>query len=466
MRTSESCDEAYSVENHKECLCHPPTPELHVWGIDHHRASTEVREQVYMDREKAASFVSASLEEEGFISVLPLCTCNRTELYMEVREGVSLHDAMQRAMKKVGIDPALFEGEYGFIYSGRDAVRHLYRVIAGLESMMLGETQITGQVKEAYRFAREAHTPGPIMLRAFQGAFRAGKRVRTQTRIDRGAVSVAFAAVELARKFFADLGDCTAMLVGAGETGTLAARHFLQQGIGGLRIINRSLEKAEKLVKNIEKGGPPLLKAMEFSHLAEGLSEVDIVLTATSSPAPVIFPEMVKAARKKRRGRPLFIVDIAVPRDVHPEIDSSGNIYVYGLDELGEIIKANLAARRNEILAAEKIIEHELTEFQRWVQDLELRPTVAQFRAYLEGLKERELNFVRKKSGNELASAVEKSLQGFIKNLLQRSVSQLKSSESTEERFRNLDTLRLLFELDRMDPGEDNQDCSSEARAS
>lgn len=463
---NESYDNSKPRGSREECLCHPATPELHMWGIDHHHAPTEVREQVYMDREKAKAFVHACLEKEGFISVLPLCTCNRMEIYLEVRPGIRLHDAMQRSMKAVGIDLALFEGEYGLRRSGRDAVRHLYRVISGLESMMLGETQITGQVKDAYRHASEVHTLGPVMLRAFQGAFRAGKRVRTRTRIDSGAVSVAFAAVELARKFFADLSNCKAMLVGAGETGTLAARHFLQQGIGGLFVINRSFDKTEKLVKMIGSGKSPLMKAREFSYLDEGLEEVDIVLTATSSPIPIILPEMLETARRNRRGRPLFIVDIAVPRNVHPEAFSRGNIYIYGLDELGEVIQANLSARRNEISAAEKIIEHELVEFKRWMQDLELRPTVAQFRAYLEGLKEKELRFVRNNGSNELTSAVEKSLQGFIKNLLRRSVSQLKSTDSSEERFQNLDSLRRLFELDRMDAGDNHQENSSEARAS
>ncbi|MBU0755418.1 MAG: glutamyl-tRNA reductase, partial [Planctomycetes bacterium] len=300
-----------------------------------------------------------------------------------------------------------------------------------------------------------------------QGAFRAGKRVRTRTRINAGAVSVAFAAVELARKFFADLGECRAMLVGAGETGTLAARHFIQQGIGGLFVINRSPEKAATLVRDLGREESPLLKAMDFSYLTEGLMKVDIVLTATSSPVPVILPEMVETARRNRRGRPLFIVDIAVPRDVHPDVVSRGNIYVYGLDELGEVIQSNLSARRKEISLAEKIIEHELVEFRRWMQDLELRPTVAQFRAYLEGLKEKELGFIRNKGSDELADAVEKSLQGFIKNLLRRSVSRLKSADSTEERFRSLDSLRRLFELDRPEEtGDDHQDYSSEARAS
>jgi glutamyl-tRNA reductase len=443
-------------ELHQGCLCSSIQQELYLWGIDHHRASTEAREQVHMDREKIRAFIQGSLEEEGFISAIPLCTCNRTELYMEVRRDYPLREMMHRSLRRVGIDPGLFESDHGLRLSGLESVRHLYRVNAGLESMMLGESQITGQVKDAYQLARSIHPLGSILLRAFQGAFRAGKRVRTKTGIDSGAVSVAYAAVELARKFFTDLEKHSALLVGAGETGSLAAGHFLQHGIGNLTVINRSRSRADSLVSDLRTKENNDVKVRDFDYLADGLAEADIVLTATGSPEPIILPEMVEFGCRQRKGKPLFIVDIAVPRDVHPDVKTTNGIYIYGLDDLDEIVRSNILARRKEIAKAEKIIDHEIRVFQHWMRDFELRPTVAQFRAYLEELKQKELGRIRHGLPSETALAVEQSLHGFIKNLLRRSVSQIKMAASPEERFRDLDSLRRLFVLEaekEEDPG-------------
>lgn len=427
-----------------------PAIGLRMWGLDHHRAPTEVREQAHLDAEAVARFLGLCADEPAIVSAVPLCTCNRTEIYVESGSGVGAREALARCLEAVGVDIALFEGDYGLRLAGADAVRHLFRVCAGLESMMLGEPQVGGQVKDAYRAARELGPLGPITLRAFQGSFRAGKRVRTETKIGEGAVSVAFAAVELARKFFADLGDNRALLVGAGETGALAARHFLAQGIGSLAIANRSPERARELAVDLSGGESDApIRPMPWENLAEALAEADVVLTTTGAVEPIILPEMVDAAAARRRGKPLFLLDIAVPRDVHPDVANRDGVYLFGLEDLDDIVKANLAARRKEIEAADLIIERELGEFRGWMQDMELRPTVAEFRTYLEGIKDREMGYVRKRESPEVAAAVEKSLQMFIKTMLKRPMVQLKSAASTRERTQHLDSLRRLFELGR-----------------
>ncbi|HPF71745.1 MAG TPA: glutamyl-tRNA reductase [Candidatus Krumholzibacteria bacterium] len=441
--------------------------------VNHRHAPTEVRERAHLDDAKAVALIQALNEDEGCVSAMPVSTCNRTEIYVEVAPGHTIDAMLRTALGRVGADADLFFSHHAVHLHGIDAIRHLYRVSSGLESMMIGEPQITSQLKDAYRLGRASQEPGPGLLRAFQGAFRAGKRVRTETKISQGAVSVAFAAVELARKFFDHLCDQKALLVGAGETGALAARHFLQHDIGHLTVINRTFSRAEELAvtlnaermatieaaraevhpREFEAARCGRVVARPWDELGAALAEADVVLSTTGAVDPVILPAMVSAAVAKRRGKPLFLLDIAVPRDIHPDVAKVANTFVFGLEDLDEIVQGNLAARRKQIPHAERIIDQELAEFQRWLDDVDLRPTVAEFKAYLEELKDKQVGFVRRKESDEVAALVEASLQQFIKKVLGRSMSSLKASESPAERERDLETLRRLFAPDGDDRG-------------
>lgn len=445
---------------------------IHLWSINHKNAPTEIRERAHIDPEPAVRLMDRLEACSDCVSVIPVSTCNRTEIYLEVREGTSPDAILLTALAEVGVDAEIFASDHVLRLAGLEAIAHLFRVAAGLESMMLGEPQIAGQIKDAYRLARKHHEPGPGLLRAFQGAFRAGKRVRTETRINNGAVSVAFAAVELARKFFSRFCDHTALLVGAGETGSLAARHFLQHNIGNLVVVNRSHDKAVELaaVLNTEhqaalarqglggggaEGGPfpggklavgcGVVTARPWAELGEAMQDADVILSTTGALEPVILPDMVKQAVKVRRGNPLFLLDIAVPRDIHPDVAQIGGAFSFGLDDLDEIIAGNLAARAGEVPHAERIIAEEIEEFQKWLADVDLRPTVAEFKAYLEDLKDKQVGFVRKKESDEVAAAVENSLKQFIKKVLGQSVSTLKNAESPEVREQDLAALRRIF---------------------
>jgi len=441
---------------------------LYAVTINHKNAPTEVRERAHLDDELAVAMMEELATVPGCVSAIPVSTCNRTEIYLELLPGHEPGPVLTKALTAVGGDAGIFFGEYGRLLEGTDAVRHLYRIAAGLESMMLGEPQISAQLKDAYRRARQHQEPGPGLLRAFQGAFRAGKRVRTKTKISEGAVSVAFAAVELARKFFASLSEHRAVLVGAGETGALAARHFLQHNISHLTVVNRSGGRATELAAalNTERESAPsrpaavdrdrfpatrpgfgLVEARPWTELAAAIAEADVVLTTTGATEPVIMPEMVREAVKQRHGKPLFLLDIAVPRDVHPDVADLPGVYVFGLDDLDEIVQGNLAARRKQLPAAEVIIEAELADFEQWLEDLDLYPTVAEFKAYLEELKDKQVGFIRKKQSAEIAAAVDRSLQQFIKKLLGRSMTSLKADDA-EEREQDLGTLHRLFGKD------------------
>jgi glutamyl-tRNA reductase len=459
---------------------------LHVRSISHRTAPTAVRERAHLTEARAVELMdalsagSAGGDEAGCVSVIPVSTCNRTEIYLEVREGADPDAVLRAGLQAIGVETELFFGEHALRLDGLRAIAHLYRLASGMESLMLGEPQITAQLKDAYRLARAHHEPGPGLLRAFQGAFRAGKRVRTETRISTGAVSVAFAAVELARKFFERFDRHGAVLVGAGETGALAARHFLQHGIGRLTVVNRSFERADALAATLreeqlraldvsDRPGVPgdddggagdrrlhargdRIVALPWEELGDAIAGADVVLSTTGATEPVILPPMLQGATQGRHGRPLFMLDIAVPRDIHPDVARIANVFVFGLEDLDEIVQVNLAARRGQIPQAERLIEEELEEFRRWLDDIDLRPTVAEFRAYLEDLKDKQVGFVRKKHSAEMAAEVDKSLQQFIKKVLGRSMSTLRAAETPEERRRQLETLRTIFSAEERDP--------------
>ncbi len=439
---------------------------LHARTVNHRHAPTAVREKAHLDETQAIGLMRAVADLPGGVAVIPVSTCNRTEIYLETDEGADAEAILRQALDLVGAETEVFFSEHAVALDGMDAVRHLFRVASALESMMLGEPQISGQLKDAYRLAREHQEPGPILLRAFQGAFRTGKRVRTETHISKGAVSVAFAAVELARKFFTDLCRHTALLVGAGETGALAARHFLQQDIGRLLVVNRSPERARDLAETLrlEKRSGKLGEARElpqvpahpdeqcglvdhrpWEDLTSALATADVILSTTGAVEPVILPDMVERAIAGRKGRPLFLLDIAVPRDIHPDVAGIKGTYLFGLEDLDQIIKGNLEARRQQVPHAEKIIAQELDEFRQWMSDVDMRPTVAEFRAYLEDLKNKQVGFVAKKESPEVAAAVDRSLQQFIKKVLGRSVSTLKHARTEEERKQALDTIHRIF---------------------
>jgi glutamyl-tRNA reductase len=443
---------------------------LHVRSINHHLAPVEIRELAHLEPPQAIALMEDMCginSDGGCLSVLPLSTCNRTEIYVEIKAGQDADDIFRNSLNSVGLDPSIFLGEHTVSLDGQAAIEHLFRVASGLESMMIGEPQISSQLKDAYRLAREHHELGPGLLRAFHGAFRAGKRVRSETQISDGAVSVAYAAVELARKFFDKLSLQKATLVGAGETGSLAARHFLQHNIGQLTIVNRSPEKAQELARtltaekeagmgstarqdglNVSKDHvlhDDQITVRPWEELVSALANSDVILSTTGATEPVITVDMVEKAVVERKGKPLFMLDIAVPRDIQPAVGDINGVFLFGLDDLDEIIAGNMESRRGQVPHAMQIIGEEIAILQKWLDDVDLRPTVAEFRAYLENLKDSQVGYVRKRENDATAEAVDRSLQQFIKKVLGRSVSTLKSAQSREERERDLKALHHLF---------------------
>lgn len=352
-------------------------------GLNHQTAPVALRERVAFPADATLPALAALAAEPGVREAVILSTCNRTELYCTVEAGAEeipagwLH--RHHELSGARID------EFMYRHADADAVRHLFRVATGLESMVLGEPQILGQVKEAYASAREAHTLKAPLERLFQNTFAVAKRVRSDTRIGANPVSVAFTAVRLAERVFADLGDACVLLIGAGETIELVARHLTESKARRLIVANRTLENAQVLATRF--GG----YAIALSDLPRHLAEADIVISSTASREPVLMRGQIAAAIAARRRKPMFLVDIAVPRDIDPAVADLEDVYLYTIDDLRGIIDENLRSRREAAIEAEAMIELSVEHFMGWWRTLDARNPVVALRRVAEAERDEAL---------------------------------------------------------------------------
>ncbi len=356
-------------------------------GLNHLTAPLVLRERVAFspDQTHAALIDLAALD--GVREAAILSTCNRTELYCSVDSGAEglpmewLHRHHQLAGNKLD--------EFSYSHLGADAVRHLYRVATGLESQVLGEPQILGQVKEAYQQARAAQTLGAPLERLFQNTFAVAKRIRTDTRIGAHSVSVAYTAVRLAERVFTNLSDACVLLIGAGETIELAARHLAEAKTRRLIVANRTLEHAQRLASEI--GG----FAIALEDLPLHLAEADIVISSTASREPIVDKELVANALDKRRRRPMFLVDIAVPRDIAPDVAELDDAYLYTIDDLKQVIDENLRSRQAAAREAETLIELQVQNTMDWWRALDLKNPLTALRGDAEAQRDEVLRKAR-----------------------------------------------------------------------
>ncbi|MGL5947644.1 MAG: glutamyl-tRNA reductase [Aeromonas sp.] len=342
-------------------------------GINHHTASVALRERVAFGPDCLARALAELANHSGIREAVIVSTCNRTELYCNLA-GATAEDVANWLAQFHAIDRAALK-EALFWHQDEDAVRHLMRVACGLDSLVLGEPQILGQIKQAYANAQQAGSVQGALERLFQKTFSVAKRVRTDTEIGASAVSVAFAAVSLGRRIFSDLAQTRVLLVGAGETIELVARHLREQNVTRMTVANRTLARAEHLAA--EFGA----KVITLESIPEHLPEADIVISSTASPLPIIGKGMVERALKARRHTPMFLVDIAVPRDIEPEVDELADAYLYTVDDLHGIIEQNLETRKKAAAQAEVIVLEERENFMGWYRS---QHSVALIRSYRE----------------------------------------------------------------------------------
>lgn len=332
---------------------------LLITGISHHSATLEIREKIAITRLDYAARVKELHELDGVEEVVVVSTCNRTEIY-----SIGPSQSRQQVRQWLKAKGKLTDKEmdkHCYVREREQAVRHLFRVAGGLDSLVLGESQIVGQLKDSWQMANDAGGVGKVLDRLFQHAFATGKRIRSKTHIGDHPVSVAYTTVMLAKQIFGDLNSKTVILVGAGEMVELCGRHLHDKGLSSLIIANRSLDRANELAE--EFGG----LAVSLTDLPGVLHKADILISSTASLEPVIQAQSVKLALKQRRYQPMFLVDIAVPRDIHPDVSKLDNVYLYTIDDLQKVVDKNLSKRSEAAEAASGDIDESVDEFMRWL---------------------------------------------------------------------------------------------------
>ncbi len=354
-------------------------------GINHKTAPVSVRERVSFSPETIVPALQALHSHCDTSEVAILSTCNRTELYVHITESSQKDMVINWLSEYHHLSPDELQS-YIYEHDEKQTVRHILKVASGCDSLILGEPQILGQMKDAYRFAVEAGTTGTLLGRLFQYTFTVAKQVRTDTAIGSSPVSVAFTAVNLAKQIFGDLKNYTVLLIGAGETIELAARHLNDQGLGRMIVANRTVERAHDLASQF--GG----YAISLTEIPAHLNDADIVISSTASPQAIVSYQQVKQALKQRKHRPVFMVDLAVPRDIDPEVSTLEDIYLYTVDDLHQVVEENMQSRKEAAAQAEEIIEVQVGHFLGWKRSLEAVDTICALRTQAESNRDSVLN--------------------------------------------------------------------------
>lgn len=418
-------------------------------GLNFRTAPVEIREQLAVP----SGGISAALDR---LHALPLAegvllsTCNRTEVYAVGDEAHATLAALTQFLADLGniSDPRALEPHL-YKHTGMQAVEHLFRVSCGLDSMVIGETQILGQVRDAYQDSAASGTVGKVLHQLFTQAITVGKRAQSETRIGQNAVSVSYAAVELAKKVFRSLEGRLCMAIGAGETGKLTVKHLQSSGVGDLLIANRTLARAQHLANLI--GG----QAIPMEEVPQWLQKVDVVISSTGAPGFVLTRAQVADAIRQRRGRPIFLFDIAVPRDIDPEIGTLEGAFLYDIDDLQAVVNANLEERANEAQKAVRIVADEREKFRSWLASLEVVPTIKLLRDKVETIREQELTRAlnRMPDLTERERAVVEALTvSLVNKILNSPTQRLKGMAGEGAAEEAIATVTRLFDLQMAEP--------------
>jgi glutamyl-tRNA reductase len=413
---------------------------LTIIGVNHKTAPIELRERIAISREDLPETTRALAAVPGVAECMIVSTCNRVELLAAVESpDIDLTGFLHQHF---GLDPALLAPH---IYQHRDkeAVRHLFRMAASLDSMVVGEPQILGQVKEAFTVARASGTVAGQLEHLLQSAFAAAKKARSETGIGSNTVSIASVAVDLARKIFGSLQGRTVFLVGAGKMSELAARHLVQQGAGAILVSNRTQERARRMAEEF-KG-----RVIPFEQLYEAASEADIVISSTGAPHPIFRREHGQAFLHRRRNRPMFFIDIAVPRDVDPAMNKLDGIFVYDIDDLQQVAAAHMEERNREASDAEALIANEVERFQQYQRTVNVAPAIVALQRQAEEIRQSELRRMQTRLGTlteEQVAAVEALTRGLVNKFLHPPMQALKQAARLDDSAR-LDALCETWSL-------------------
>lgn len=411
---------------------------LVVLGLNHQTAPLAIRERLAFTPAELPEALESLTAVRGIFEAAIVSTCNRTEIYCNAREAGLARQWLDsvRAHSAVSLDDSLY------VYQGDEAVRHVFRVACGLDSMVMGETQILGQVKEAERIARETGSLGPLLNGLFPRAFAVAKEVRSQTRIGAESVSMAAAAVKLAERIFPSVADTRVLFIGAGEMIELCARHFHAQQPRKIAIANRTLARGEHLAREFSA------EAILLSDLNSRLAEFDVVVSSTASTLPIVGKGLVERALKSRKHRPIFMVDLAVPRDIEAEVADLADVYLYTVDDLAEVVRLGVESRQAEAEAAESIIVERVGDFGRWMASRALAPTIRDLKDHADRITRHELSRARKNlAGGETPERVLEEFARQLSNKFLHAPFSALNAASADEQEDLVKLIRRLYRL-------------------
>lgn len=412
-------------------------------GINHRTAPLEVRESVWFSKDEIEALLPL-MKEKYFHECVLISTCNRTEVYGIPKDGSVNSDEVKEHIIRAKNAQQRAQLRHFYALFSLAAVKHIFNVSSGVDSMVMGDIQILSQMKEAFGMAQKVNTVGTLLTRLFNAAFHTGKRTRTETEISDGAVSVSYAAVELANKIFDDLSQRNALLVGAGHTGKLTARHLIGKKIGKLYLTNRTTERAEELANLL--GGT----VVEFEAMRSVLPRVDIIITSVNAPQYILSADDLHAVLKQRSNKPLFIIDIGVPRNVDPAANKLDNVFLYDIDALNLIVDRNLHKRAAEIPKVQAIVRQELLDFYHWYASLQVAPTIQELRDQFESIRRGEVEKNINRFSSENRELIDLLTKRIVNKILHTPMINLKNGtdgEASEETLNRISTIRSLFGL-------------------
>ena len=434
---------------------------LFLLGVSHHSAPVDFRERVDFSRRGVPAALAALADTPGTAEVVVLSTCNRAEIYTMCDDPGRARDVLARFMSGFHNVPEPELASHLYTMTDAALTRHLFRVAAGLDSLVVGEPQILGQVKEAYAIASERGHTSASLNRLFHWAFTVGKRVRAETGLGEGAVSVSYAAISLARKIFGRLDSLRALVVGAGEMAEITATHLRAQDVRHIGVTNRTPSRAAALAAKVAGIAVP------WEAIIDELASIDIVVTATGSASWMISRAHVAAAMKPRRDRPLFVIDIGVPRDVEPSAGDIEQVFLYNIDDLQAIVRENQTRRQAQVDSAELLVEQEVDGFMRWLRSRGSVPTIVALRRRFEEIRQAELARLAPKLASmspDARARVEEVTRLLVERLLSTPTERLKAAPDEDAAATDADTLSRLFGLGLSEDSEDDTPALREAR--
>ncbi len=412
-----------------------------VIGINHKECPVAIREKLHFTNKRIEEGLAEIRNFPEVSELVILSTCNRVEFYGFSENSENPEDTLLSWLERTRQVNTLEFMPYLYRWQDKDAVRHLFRVASGLDSLVIGENEILGQLREAFRLANQAGTAHSLLYRLMEKALKIGKEVRTKTKINEGAVSIPSVAVELAEKIFGRLAGEKIMVLGTGEMSQLTLKNLRDAGACALYVVSRNEERGRHVAQEFEA------EWVSLDGWYDYLASVDILIASTAAPHPIVHFQQIEKVMKRRRRRPLFLIDIAVPRDIEPEVHSVDDVYLYNIDDLKSVAAANLKLRRREIEAAEQLVDQEVLGFQSWLEQLAARPTLERFESYLNEILEKELTSLTRHSG--IDETKKNEIRDRLRSkLLHAPFEKIKEASQNGGVTRYLEALRSLFKLD------------------